>query len=181
MDTKSLFKKITQHFLTFLVMIIFLFGCAHYSRNIVKHGSFDFRGGKIADLSWSDGLSFRRTSWFNELTLSVDILWQKVDRASPFYQWFSKDERATVEKCADFYIALFYTLESKKYSLADFRVALEPLGLTERAVTSFAKNLDAHPDYFNQGFNPYKVVGMCGTGVINSVDITIPGFSTQQL
>ena len=99
-----------------VLMFMLLGGCSNLSKNFSKKGEFNLRGGKFQNSEWKEILSFKRYSWYHEVTMLYDMMLSRLDSKSPFYDWLSNGEKKTINSCDDFYVMLDYSLDSKRVS-----------------------------------------------------------------
>lgn len=145
----------------FLVFLVLLSSCANMSRNRVRTEDFSIRGGKFANQTWNDRLTFDRTSWYAELTLVYDLLLTQLTPQSPFWAWLSNTEKETIQSCANHYIVLAYSQDNKKISHSSFKVYASDAGYRSFALPNFKNYLELHPDYAQNSFHLYQVFGLC--------------------
>lgn len=168
--------------LGFFVLFCVIFdGCSHYSKNVIKTGTFSLRGGKSEETTWSESLLFNRTSWYSELTMSLDLLLAKIDAQSPFWKWLDSNEQKLVVDCSAFYVVMAYTLDSKVISHPEIKSQFEKSGFNEVLIPQFAKNLKAHPEFIPMGYQQHKIYGVCQKGPVKSIEFSLPGYLTQSL
>ncbi len=162
-------------FLSFCITGIY--SCSSMSKNFIKKGSFVIEEGRYKDILWKDQLKFAHISWYQELTLLFDLKLVKIDNKGPFYNWFSKVERAQVDQCSAFYIVLVYELDSKRLSNSMFLKEMDENGFSQILIESFEANLRMHPQFSDVSINLYKTRGFCRKQKINKkIYITFPGF-----
>jgi len=168
-------------FLIFTTTI--LSSCSHYSKNLVTSGKVTFKEGVYSDQKWKGKLRFERTSWMQELTLLYDVLWSPIGENSPYFAWFSNDEKEIIKGCDQFFVALRYSLDAKRVSHSDVRNTIEQNGLNEIIVNSFSKNLKSHPSWLPYGLNQHKVSGFCQKGNLkdDQIVVTVPGYNKEYL
>lgn len=173
-----------------LIFCFFLIlnGCANYSnlsKNMVKEGTFNLRGGVQGEKKWEESHVFDRMSWYQELTLYFDIIYSQIEANSPFYNWFSESERRRTRKCQELFVVISYSLDSNKISSKDFMEQLSQQGYKEISLTNFEKNLRLHPDYGELSFNLYKIHGFCKKAKkgkkTKGANLLFPGYHTQNI
>lgn len=144
-----------------IVMLLLSVGCSSLSKNSVKTGAARFTGGVYKDQSWQTEIGFARYSWFNELTLLLDVLVTKVEPFDPFYQWFSVLEKEMMRDCADFKVAMVYALDPSRLSEREFLNQAADVGYQRVPLPQFRSYLRMHPEYDRQSFQLYSVYGLC--------------------
>ncbi len=93
-----------------------LIGCSSSTKNQIMHNEFFIREGNYKDKKWSDNLVFKKTSWFQELSMLFDVLTSEISPRSPFFEWFSKFEKSEIKKCEHFILILRYNLSDTRLS-----------------------------------------------------------------
>ncbi len=147
--------------LRLILAFLLLCSCSNLSKNTIYEGTFDVKSGVHQNVSWEDALVFKRTSWFQEATLLFDLMLVSVDSGSPFYHWFSSDEKSLLGQCEKNYVVLAYALNSKKLSNREFVAQAEDSGFEEIKLPSFKSHLSLHPVFTRQSLRLYKVYGLC--------------------
>ena len=167
-------------------MAIIAVSCSTLSRNQVKTGHLTLKGGVHHSQSWSDRLTFKRYSWFKELSLIFDLLIAPIERKSPFYAWFSSSEKERLARCPQALLYLTYAQDSKKIGRNHFLQQMEEFGYSRMALTSFTRHLRMHPNYYDLGLKSYRVAGLCLDRVDTpfkgeNIVIRFPGFYQTEL
>jgi hypothetical protein len=164
---------------------LILNGCANYSnlsKNMVKSGEFNLRGGVQGEKKWEESHIFDRLSWYQELTLYFDLIYTQIGPKSPFYNWFSKSEIRITRKCQELFVVISYSLDSKKISRQNFIEKVRQQGYEEISLPNFEKNLRLHPDYNELSFNLYKIHGFCNkTKKAKRANLVFSGYHTQRI
>lgn len=168
-----------------LLMVLLLNSCAttSLSRNLVKSGTFELRGGVADKTRWETPLMFKRTSWYQELTLVYDLMITEIDNRSPFYKWFTPREIDSIKSCKRFYTLLVYSQDYLKIDHVHLRGELAKVGLVEVVITDFANQVRLHPDFEQFSLKHYKVKGFCAEREVESRDIYVsfPGFNSEHV
>lgn len=162
------------------IFLVSLISCSSLSKNAVVEGHFVLKGGVFGDQEWEDELVFKRTSWFKELTLYFDFIAAKVDQNSPFYQWFSEMEKAAINECVDYFVAVTYAFKPRDISVTMFKEEMKKYGYMAQAVPRFEQNLNMHPDFSRFNINLYNTYLYCRTAPSKGLPIIqFPGFKKQ--
>lgn len=167
-----------------LAFIIFLTltSCSNLSKNMVKDGSFSITSGRVGKYKWNDSLVFNRVSWYHELTLLLDTMYVNIDEKSPFYNWFSLDEKTRISDCREKLVLISYALDSKRLSQAALKNKIKDYGYEDISVTQFATSLRSHPDFERLSLNLYKVDFFCKkTKQVDDMFITFPNYDEIKL
>lgn len=144
-----------------LLALLFFVSCSSLSKNAIRQGDTKFSGGVYKDETWSSDLTFKRYSWFNELTLLLDVLVADVQPFDPFHQWFSLQEKDTMKGCANFRVVMAYALDTTKLSETDFVNQAQKVGYEKVSLPHFKSYLRLHPEYDRQSFQLYDIFGLC--------------------
>lgn len=165
----------------FLVFLL-AFSCSTLNKNLVKEGTYDIKGGVYKNMKWDESLTFKRVSWFKELTLTFDIFMTQIKKESPFYVWFSEDEKKLVESCLDSRIVLTYAWDPMQISREGFFAEAEKMGYERLSVPNFHSNVKMHPNFARINVYLYKTSLLCRKRLgSESLAITFPGFNTVLL
>lgn len=149
------------------------------SKNFTQSGEFVFDGGVFQEKKWNDNLVFKRVTWYHEFTTAFDLAFYKIDPTSPFFNWFSAEEKATVRSSkGPCFIALQYTLDSKKISPAMLKEQLKEMGADFKLFRQFYDNLANHPKSPYYSYSMFSELGMCFAHPVESLVIDLPGFQT---
>ncbi len=165
---------------TFLLIILLFAGCANMSKNQVVREDFSIRGGKFANQTWNDRLTFERTSWYTELTLVYDLFLTQLTPQNPFWQWLSNSEKQAIQSCSKHYVVLAYSQDSKKISHSAFKVYASEAGYRSFALPNFKNYLELHPDFAKNSFHLYQVFGLClepETAKRDEITVQFPNFN----
>ena len=164
--------------LAVFILIFLTFGCATNTKNNIVQGSFSLNGGSLNSQTWVDSLEFERKSWFNEITLILDVYSVKIDSKSPFFKWFSSSNQKEITKLKDFKLMLIYTLDSDKISKKDFDEELLANGYQVMNLPEFEKHFKFHSQFVENSFKLYKVLGYYSENgnKFGQLKINFPGF-----
>lgn len=157
------------------MIILFLSSCSNLSVNMTQEGEFELIGGVLKTDKWKDKLIFKRVSWYQELNMLFDIYIAKMETSSPFYNWFSFEEKNDLARCDSKYIIMTYHLDSNRISRESFENQLESQRFRFVGVSHFNENIKLHPDYARSHFRLYRINALCGKN--HSVTINFPGFN----
>ena len=164
-----------------IFILSILMGCSNLSKNMVKEGTFTLRGGKHENQTWSESLTFRRYSWFHELTLFYDVMLADIPESSPFYQWFSPSEKRIISSCRQKKIAITYQMDSKKISDGMFEREIKKFGYSKYLVPQFEQSFNMHPDHENQSLQLYKIFVLCSKEDNRVAKVAFPSFREVDL
>jgi hypothetical protein len=145
----------------------------------VKEGSFSIKSGVHHNQKWGEDLEFSRYSWYHELTLLFDVMVTTVDEKSPFFNWFSSDEKAVLGKCDDVLVVMSYALDSARISRRMFLNEAERYGYSEILIPSFSKAMKLHPDHEKQSLQLYSTTALCHKGEENKrekISVRFPSY-----
>ena len=169
-------KSVFRFFLSLLIALS-LQSCSGLSKNITKKGHLKINGGRYGDKSWSKNLAFRRISWYHGMTLMFDLLYTKLDKNNPFYNWLSMSERRSLESCQDHVIVMSYQFDSKRISKSMLLNGAQKMGYKALLLKDFARHLKMHPDFSSLTPSLYDVDALCHqTGNKQSIPLNFPGF-----
>lgn len=165
-----------------LFVLLLASSCSTLNKNMVKEGTYDIKGGVYKNMKWDDSLTFKRISWFKELTLTFDIFMTQVKKEAPFYQWFSDDEKKLVESCLDSKVVLTYAWDPMQISREGFFAEAEKLGFERLSIPNFHSNVKMHPNFARINVYLYKTSLLCRKRIGGeALAITFPGFNTVVL
>lgn len=163
-------------------LLILIASCTTLNKNMIKEGSYDISGGVHQNMKWDDTLTFKRVSWFKELTLTFDIFMATIGKESPFYVWFSEEEKAMMNKCVDSQIVLTYAWDPMQISREDFFDRAQKLGYERLSVPTFHSNVKMHPNFARINVYLYKTSLLCRKNLGDSkMVISFPGFPSVTL
>lgn len=164
------------------ILILAITSCTNLSKNMVTDGDFTIRSGRVGNYKWDDRLVFHRASWYHELTLLFDFMYVKIEEKSPFYNWFSLEEKKRISECQEKILVLSYAMDSERISQVQFKNILRNYGLEDYSVPNFQKALKTHPDFEKLSLSLYKVDLFCSKQKLSSdIFITFPNFSEYKL
>jgi hypothetical protein len=146
------------------------------TKNMTREGDLTLRGGVFRDKQWQDSITFKRKSWYLELTLAYDLMTAPASSESPFFNWFSKDEQKKINSCADARILLMYSWDTSKITYQEILMELEEKGYTSFAINGFNRQLKMHPNYNYHSLRLYGVWGICSKEKKSEIKLSIPGF-----
>lgn len=148
--------------LSFLSLFLIV-SCAtsNLSKNTVQESVLLVKNGTFSDKVWSENLEFKRTSWYHELTLQLDVMMAHVSPQSAFNFWLSKDELEQMVKCGDARVVMAYSLDTKDIPYSMLYEQLEQNGYSRFEIPQFRKHLLQHPDAVQYGFRLYKIFAIC--------------------
>ena len=158
---------------------LLLLGCSSSTKNQIHQNQFFIREGNYQNKKWSDNLVFKRTSWFQEISMLFDVLSSEINSSSPFYEWFSAFEKSEISKCEHFVLILSYHLAETRLSEGMFVGELKKSGYQVIEIPHFKDNLKLHPDYLNELLEHYKIRGACRKASSGKLDLIIsfPGYT----
>ena len=165
----------------FFVLCTFL-SCSTMTKNTHMNGEIILEGGRVDGKTWGDELILKRSSWFKELTMYFDVLYAHVNQDSPFYDWFSDFEKASLKDCVDIIVTSTYAFRPRDISRTMFRGEMEKYGYTSVGLNTFEQNLRMHPDFARFQMGVYSAHAYCRKGVKKSeISIFFPGFKEVSL
>jgi hypothetical protein len=155
--------KLYKEFMKILAILAILLtsSCALTGKNLVQTEDFEIYGGAVSGHEWDEVLTFKRASWYLEMTMIFDVLYSELNKDSKFYNWFSTSEKVTLKKCRKSYITLFYAKNSDRVSKQDFLKQAKATGLDQIIVNDFKKAFKLHPQYIANSFQLYDVSVFC--------------------
>lgn len=154
--------------------------CSNLSKNIVKEGPFIVRNGTAGDKVWKENLSFKRVSWYHELTLQFDLMFGLIAPQSSFNFWFSKDELDIIGKCGEFRIVAAYSQDTTIIPYSYLNIQLENSGFKKVELVSFKNHFFQHPDSEMNSLRLYQVYGICRADKIDKPLIfNFPGYTEK--
>lgn len=165
-----------------LCLLTFVISCTTLNKNLIKEGSYDISGGVFENMKWDDTLTFKRISWFKELTLTFDVFMTSIAKESPFYAWFSEDEKKLMDKCVDHQIVLTYAWDPMQISREGFFERTEKLGYERLSVPNFHSHVKMHPNFARINVYLYKTSLLCRKNLGDKkLVISFPGFPSVTL
>jgi len=166
-----------------LCLLGLLVGCSSSTKNLINHNQFSIREGSYGTKKWSDDLVFKRTSWFQEISMLFEVLSSEINSSSPFFEWFSNFEKSEIHKCGHFVLILSYKLTDTRLSDGMFVEELKKSGYQLMEIPHFKDNLKLHPDYLIELLEHYKVRGACHKDAKKGSDllITFPGYEPANI
>ncbi len=173
---KNVFKLLAVCFL--------MFSCAsnNLSKNTVREGDFLVKNGVFADKKWEENLTFKRLSWYHELTLQFDFLMAQMTPQSSFNYWFSATEQQDIQKCSDFRVVLAYSLDTKLIPYSILNEQLELAGFKKVELIHFKRHLMVHPDSELNSLRLYQVYGICRADKeLKPLIFNFPGFTEKSV
>ena len=163
-----------------IFFILVFFSCSHLESNKVFEGVLHLRGGKGAGQQWDQSLIFKRISWYNEITLLYDILYTKISKDSPFFNWFSEDEKRSLQKCSKSFIVMSYELDNERLSHSLFDSFVDNSGFEKMALVTFRDTIKIHPDFRRHAFHLYEVFALCSSShTQENILIDFPNFDQK--
>ena len=158
---------------------LLLLGCSSATKNQINQNQFFIREGSYQNTKWSDNLVFKRTSWFQEISMLFDVLSSEINSSSPFFEWFSAFEKSEIQKCEHFVLILSYHLTDTRLADGMFVRELKKSGYQVIEIPHFKDNLKLHPDYLNELLEHYKIRGACRktSSDQSGLIISFPGYT----
>ena len=162
----------------FTLILTSIVSCSTLDKNLIKRGQYRIGGGVHHGQKWEQELLFNRISWFKELTLSFDLLESQVSKDSPFYNWFSEDEKDMLNSCVDSHVVVTYAWSPMQISRPSFFVAMAEQGYERVAIPTFQKNLQMHPHFARLNIGLYKTHALCRKKISpGKLMLRFPGFN----
>lgn len=166
----------------FLLLSLMVSCALNQSRRPVLKSKVVLKGGEYQDESWKDELAFKRISWFQDATLTQEIIIGELKKDSPFGVWFG-NQKLALDRCHQFFVSFLYADINANPKVNHLSSELKGNALSEQAVLEFSGQIKAHPMYGDYKLQNHKVVGWCNKSNrdINDISITLPGYKTQKL
>ena len=165
-----------------ILCLFSIYSCSTLDKNLIKRGTYRIGGGVHNSEKWEDDLLLKRISWFKELTLSFDLLETKIGKESPFYRWFSEDEKEMLDQCIDSHVVVTYAWSPMQISRTSFFSAMEEQGYERISIPTFQKNLQMHPHFARLNISLYKTHALCRKRLSSSkLMLRFPGFKETSL
>lgn len=157
-------------------ILITLATCSTMTKNMTREGELTLRGGVFRDKQWKDSITFKRKSWYLELTLAFDLMTAPVSKNSPFINWFNEIEQVKIKGCNDAQILLLYSYDTSKVTYQEVLMQIEKQGYETFEVPGFKRQFQMHPNYNYHSLRLFKVWGICSQVKKDSLNIFLPGF-----
>lgn len=165
-----------------LLALAILASCSTLNKNMIKKGTYTISGGVYQNQKWEDSLDFNRVSWFKELTLTFDVFLTTIDKGSPFYNWFSEDEKKLVSSCVDSKVSLTYAWDPMQVSRENFYAEMEKIGYERLSIPHFHNNMKMHPNFARVNVYLYKTSLLCRKKLSGEkLVISFPGWNSVTL
>jgi hypothetical protein len=162
-----------------LLFLFLCFSCAvGKTRKKISQSEIYFKGGVSESKQWSEELSFKRFSWFNEVEMGHDVLVANIKTNSPFINWM-KSNRTIVGRCEAFKVAMIYS-NSSDTNLSFLKEEIEKSGFEIVSIPNFKRGLKSHANFTDWRLGYHRIIGLCGKKDLN-ISISIPGFQKYQL
>ncbi len=156
-----------------VLFLILLSSCAsQQGRRPVYDSEVPLKGGRFAEKEWDDKLSFKRVSWYQDATLSYDLLIAELKESSPFINWLGSN-KLKLNQCSHFYITFLYASPTMSNGLYHLRQELMNNELEEVSVVDFAAEVKANRIIQDRNLWEYKVVGWCSKDDSESPKINV--------
>lgn len=166
------------------ILLLFLLSaaCSHYSDNFIKEGKYVLSEGIYKRKIWKTKLTFKRYSWYKEITMRYDLLLSPFDQFSKFNHWFSSSELKRIKQCTKAYIGLSYSLDTDLISSNDLFLQYKKYGYEKISIPNFARELKAHPDSTINSLNLYQAFVLCHhTTPVQDEIVYFPGYQSIKL
>lgn len=166
-----------------LIAMTIMASCSHYSnRTYTTTGEITFKGGVFGTQTWTDTMTFKRNSWFSEVTMEYDVLLHELKADSKFTKWLGMDDKF-IKSCPKLYIGFIYANSYKGKTVSEMNAKLEALGYDSISLVNFEENIKAHSRYNEKNLGQYTFSGYClkEKENINEQSIQIPGYSNINL
>jgi len=165
-----------------LIFLLFLItACSNLSKNTIQDGELLIKNGVAQNQAWKENLSFKRYSWYHELTLQFEVLVGRIPEQSGFNFWLSKEELADISRCQNFYVLMAYSQDTKNIPYSVLNDQLEKSGFNKIELIEFKRNLWQHPDSNMNSLKLYQVYGICKKDNLKPFLISFPGFSEIEI
>lgn len=173
-----------KHIFNLMIVGLCVISCSstNLSKNIVREGDFIVKNGVFADKKWEENLTFKRLSWYHELTLQFDLKIANVTPQSSFNFWFSPTEQQDIQKCSDFRVVIAYSLDTKLIPYSILNEQLELAGFKKVDLFNFKKHLMVHPDSELNSLRLYQVYGICRLDKeVKPLILNFPGYNEKSI
>lgn len=159
-----------------------IIACSSMSKNFTQRGELIFDGGVYQGKTWSQNLVFKRMTWYNEFTTAFDVAFYRIDSTSPYFDWFSAEEKATVRTSSGpCFIAFYYSLDSKRLPPSIFKEQIKEMGGDFKLFRNFYENLLNHPQAPYYSLSMYTREGICFAHPVEKIMLDVPGFNTVEI
>ncbi|MBL7665027.1 MAG: hypothetical protein JNM93_07830 [Bacteriovoracaceae bacterium] len=171
------------------LLICILTACtsASMTENRIFKSKVRFNGGASKNQTWTEPVEFKRISWQRGIHLIYDVIYWKVDKNSPFVNWFADDEKEYMDKCSPLIITMNYyrVWGGSFFTYAMFKAQMDKAGFTEYIIPDFTDAISMHPDYEMWRLKQHQVKAFCRKSEHalrgNYVYIDIPNFPQTHL
>jgi len=165
----------------FALLIVVISCASHRARKNIAYGKITIHGGVYENKEWSDKLTFKRTSWYQEASMEYDLMLTKLEETSPFASWMGSDQKY-LKECKEFYISLIYAHVTASTPVSFMVDQLEKSGLKRIGVRNFTENLSAHDNWTDWRLSQYKVFGFCRPAdSVEDIVVSVPGFMSIRI
>lgn len=160
-----------------LLLLIILSACSSYRGvNRIGESKLTVNSGLKGSVEWSDSLEFSRRSFYQEANMMYDFLVSKVEKDSPFNQWFGP----MPANCSQVYILLSYVKQGALLTPGYLAKQIEDSGYSIITVPTFSNHIKSNASFQQKNLGFYKVRALCPkTGNSGSnIVFNIPGYKT---
>ena len=159
-----------------------MLSCSALTISTIKEGELVIDEGRLNNLTWSEDLRFKRTSWYYELTLLYDFLLVELPVHSNYRRWFTSSESINANSCARYYVAGVYTSRDQRVSPNDIWREFDTSKLKFMNVNGFYRNLSFTEKFVTNSFDLYKFWGICvnDSSDIIKLKIAFPGYEAKE-
>ena len=170
-------------FLNHIFITILISACSSLSVSTIKEGDLTIRDGRFNNLEWSEDLTFKRLSWYHELTLLYDFLIAEIPVHSNYRRWFTPGESISANSCGKFYIAGVYATRDSRVNQNDIWNSFDTNRVKFINVNGFYQNLSFTDYFISNSFRLYKFWGICvrNQGEVVTVKLAFPGYKSKQI
>ena len=153
------------------------------SVSTIRNGELVITEGRYHNLSWSEDLVFKRTSWYYELSLLYDFLIAEVPINSNYRRWLLPGEAISANNCAKLYIAGVYASRDRRVNSNDIWRAFDTNKLQFTNVNGFYRNLSFSSKFITNSFSSYKFWGICLKNDNEQIPVkfSFPGYTEKQI
>lgn len=164
----------------FCIYFFIIVSCSTMSQNLVKEGKLTFNDVLIDSIEYKTPIVFNRISYYQELTLLMDLLYWRVDANHASYKWFSPSERNEIASCKNGYVVLLYSQDDKKLSKDVIYDEFRKFSFERIFTKDYFKNLKVHPDFTKESLSLYAMEFFCDKNEAREKIIKIPGFESME-
>lgn len=164
-------------FYSLIVLVLIFSACSMQSKNIMKTDHYYLTSGIYKVNTWKDSLKFNRYTYYQDLSVKLDIMIAPYERLGNFKQWISNSDQEKITKCSQYYIVMIYDNQGDIFSSSNiFKELLA--NNTQIKSQTFIDNVKRHPTYRIDLLDQYYISGICLKEIKNELfELNLPGYS----